>query len=197
MPIYQFTCDHCGLGDERLISLADFDVLVSVQRCESCGQLLRKVVTPCALRTTTRFMSGSGDGLPDDTSRRIAYAKARAAGVNISGKKFHPGLCPKGEPFSPKAWYGDESEVRRKAAALGRGLEGAINAAAPIFDHDLAANEKPYRIATHLVREDVDREIAECHGGKVTPEKRREITERHRDKHSGNQPRKGKVSLAP
>ena len=179
------------------MSLAEYDQHSKTQRCEQCKSLLRRVFTPCVLRTTTQFMSGSSDGLPDDASRRIAYAKASAAGVSVAGKKFHPGLCPKGESYSPKAWYGDAEEVKRKAVALGRSVEGAINVTGPTFDSDLAALERPYRVSRRVVADDVNMEIMAAHGGKVSRAKREELFRKYQDKHSGNQKRPGKVALGP
>jgi len=177
------------------MTLAEYESSGQRQQCQRCEGALRRLFTPCSLKTTTRFMSGSSDGLPDDASRRIAYAKAREAGVSVSGKKFHPGLCRKGMAFDPQAWYGDEVEAKRKALSLGRSVEGSINATGPTFDADLAALEKPYRVARHIVKDDVNREIKQVHGGKVSKEKREELYRHFQDKHSGTTQQRS--TLAP
>jgi hypothetical protein len=198
MPVYRFACDSCGREIDRYIQLANYDQQAPQQRCGPCEASLRRVFLPPALKTTTRFMSGSNDGFGNDNfSRQIALARACIAGINVSGKKFHPGLCPKGDAFSPYAWYGDEVEAKQKALALGRSVEGSINATAPIRDEDLAAMERPYRVAPHVVADDVQHEIDTQHGGKATAKKRRELTQKYQDKHSGNPVPIGPVTLAP
>ncbi len=193
MPNYDYHCDDCGLDAMRFVPIADRND----QRCERCELPLRLLISPVAIHgTTTRLMSGSDDGFGNDNvARQIAYAKARAAGVSVSGKKWHPGLCPKGESFSPKAWYRDEAEVKHKAEALGRNVEGSITHQTPIRDKDIQDNEKPYRIAPDLVQGDVLREVVENHGGKATPRLCKTLTEKYRDKHSGSSKPIGKVDL--
>lgn len=195
MPIYPYKCPSCGQAEDRYFSLADYDNLRDKQQCPRCESIMKRIITPPALKTTTRFMAGSSDGLSDDASRKIAYENARAAGINISGKKFHPGLCRRGVMFDPQAWYGNETEAIQKADRLGRNIEGSITHKTSARDSDLASLEEPYRVAPHIVKPYVDAEIEQEHGGKVTAKKRAEITAKHQDKHSGNKKPSGKVKL--
>ena len=55
-----------------------------------------------------------------------AYAKhAKAAGMNITGAIYEPGLAQ--FPGDPNAWVRDRGEIRKKVEALGMGCEGAVN----------------------------------------------------------------------
>jgi hypothetical protein len=183
MPLYSLYCPRCEIELERFCSVET----MYTQECEECGAVLEKRFSVPTLRTDTQFMAGAGvacDGLHDPMSRRMAYAKAKAAGVNIAGKKFHPGLCRRGVPFDPQAWYGDRSEVVRKADAMGRCVEGDINHTSAVRDEDYARVEAPYRCSAQAVRDEVNAEIRQAHGGKVSRKKRREITERLRDTHT-------------
>jgi hypothetical protein len=167
------------------------------QPCPKCGGVATRVFgCPHIQGTDTLLLQGTDDGFgPDNASRQMALAKAQAAGISVSGMKFHPGLCRRGVRFDPQAWYRDGADVKRKARQLGRCVEGAVNVTSPIFESDLAAQEKPYRVARHVVKEDVDREVAQCHGGKMTKAKREELYHKYVDKHSGSPAPKGKVKL--
>jgi hypothetical protein len=157
---------------------------------------MRQYYVPLALKTTTSLMTGEDDGFgADDASRKIARARAAAAGVNIAGKKYHPGLCPKKDAFSPFAWYGDEMEVKRKAEALGRNVHGSIEHHTPVRDADLAANERPYRVARRLVKPEVDAENRNNFGGKATKKQIAALYQKYQDKHSGNPMPAGDVKL--
>jgi putative FmdB family regulatory protein len=197
MPVYEFTCPQCGVYDERYIRLADLEAQKDKQLCPNCEALMVKKFSIPILKTDTAFMAGShiDDGLPDDASRKIAYAKARAAGVNVSGKRFQPGLCPTGDMFSPKAWCGDRAEIKRKAEELGRDVDGAVTHRSSIRDEHYAKLEKPYRVAPHVVMPYVEKEIKEVHGGKVDAKTKRDIIEKHRDRHSGSPRPAGNVKL--
>jgi hypothetical protein len=175
------------------MSIAEMEATRDSQVCDICESTMRKIISAPALHgLDTQLMGGLDDGFGNDnTSRQIALAKARAAGVSTTGMKFNYGLCPKGEPFSPKAWYRDGAEARRKVRELGRCANGAINVSSPLSDADIADNEKPYRVSRSVVKEDVDREIAQCHGGMVSAGKKEELYSKYQDKHSGSKSTKG------
>lgn len=199
MPVYEFDCLTCNRRTERFIRLAELDALRDAQRCEVCESPLKKVFSLATLRTDTQFLAGShnDDGFGrDDWSRRQARAKAALAGVNIAGKKFHPGLCRPGELFDPYAWYDSKAEVVRKAEAQGKCVHGAIEHESPIRDADLKANEEPYRVSPDCVQTEVDQEIKQVHGGTVTPKQRREIVEKFVDIHSGRPGKGSKAGIA-
>ena len=137
---------------------------------------------------TQLFLSKSNDGfVGNDLGRKIALAKARQAGVSTAGKMFVPGLCPKGEMYSPKAWCGDKAEVVKKAEALGRNVEGSIQHFTPVRDKDYAKVEAPYRVAPKLVAEDVQEANQQRFGGKATKAQVQTLLEEKIDLHSGNQ----------
>lgn len=187
MPLYSFECENCGTKDDRVIPLDRFDELVPRQHCEICNGKMRKLISIPALRTTTTFMAGSDDGFGNDNrGRKIALAKARKAGVNVSGKKFHPGLARRGIQYDPNAWYGSESEVRAKAEAKGCNLTGSITHTTGVRDSDYAKAEAPYRVSAATVAPEVELEVKRRHGGKATKEQVRKLYEEKIDLHSGN-----------
>jgi len=187
MPLYGFKCKACNREEEKLIAWTRLDAVKNSQCCEECGGRMKILVSVPNLKTDTEFMAGShnDDGLPGDWARGEAYGKAKAAGVNIQGKKFHPGLCRRGKSFDPEAWYGGRDEVIQKTEALGRCVEGTVNHVSPIRDKDLKAAEAPYRVAADIVAPKAQEIINNQHGGVVSAEKRTQIVEELRDKHSG------------
>ena len=188
MPLYEFSCPECGQRDERFISLAEFDEKVQSQQCVACGQRLRKVFSVPALVSDTGFMSGiaSDDGFgKDERGRKMALEKAKAAGVSVAGKRFHPGLCRRGVMFDPQAWYGSRTEVKKKADALGRNVDGCVTHRTPVRDEFYKKAEAPYECSPDLVKEEVKREIKQKHNGQATPSQVRTITERQVAIHSG------------
>jgi len=195
MHLYTYYCPRCDVFLERFATIET----MHLQECDVCGAHLEKRISvPARLNTDTDFMAGAGvasDGLPDQQSRKIAYAKAKKAGVNISGKRWHPGLCRRGVTFDPEAWYGDRAEVIQKADRLGRCVEGSINHVSPIRDEHLAKAEAPYRPSASAVQPEVNREIQQEHGGRATREKRRELTEKYRDRYAGTPAPSGPVNL--
>lgn len=190
---HDYKCQSCSHQWEEF---EDRDA-PSTQVCPVCsGKASRMFGCPHIQGTDTILMSGSDDGFGNDNaSRQMAIAKARTAGVSVAGMKYCPGLCRKGVRFDPEAWYKDAADVKRKAQSLGRCVEGSITVESPIRDSDLATQEKPYRVARHVVKEDVDREIDQQHGGKVSKEKREELYVKYQDKHSGSKAKPGKVDL--
>jgi hypothetical protein len=170
------------------------------QFCRLCeGRLTKRMSVP-SLRTSTTFMSGQheDDGFgTDDRSRKLARAKAEAMGVNISGKKYHPGLCRKGVPLDPQAWYGDESEVRKKAAAKGCNVHGSIEMETSVPDYLLKKAAQPYQCSRATVQPDVDREVKEVHGGKATKKQRDNLYRKFQAKHSGSRAVVGTPTLRP
>lgn len=92
---------------------------------------LRTTLDVCTtVHSNTTFMANRGDEFEGEPkARKHAMAKARAAGVNPTGKRFFGGLCPPGEPFSPKAWVTEsnaKAEIKAKCAAHGLHCEGLV-----------------------------------------------------------------------
>lgn len=126
----------------------------------------------CYLQTDTTFLRGSEDGYgTDQRGRKTAHAKARAAGVNISGMRYCPGLAT--EMHDPKAWVGSRSDVKRIAEARGLGIEGTVTVRAPEVEHI----EKPYEVANNLVEREVDRIVREEAQGDVSVKERCDLKE--------------------
>lgn len=132
---------------------------------------------PAVLNTDSQFMRGSDDGFgTDDRSRKLAYAKARAAGVNPTGKRFMPNMVPLGdEPFSPKGWVSDRHDVLQRCTEEGWDCDGAVKVRAR--SHDTAP--QPYRIADDIVESHVEQEIG---GNAVSPKERTELSHKVRER---------------
>lgn len=130
---------------------------------------------PCpAVHTDKTFMSNSGemDGLPDPRSRKIARAKARAAGVNIQGKRFSSGLCRTGNALDPYAWVGSKAEVKKKCEQQGWGCEEF-----GVKQREREEAPGPYRVAEDIVQKEVADIVTEQHGGHVTSQQRQDLVE--------------------
>ncbi len=127
----------------------------------------------CHLQTDSTFLRGSEDGFGTDArGRKLAYAKAKAAGVNISGMRWCGGLAT--EMYDPKAWVSTRADVKRVAQANGLGIEGTVNVKAPEVEHI----EKPYEVANNLVEREVDRIVREDAQGDVSVRERRDLKEK-------------------
>ncbi len=126
----------------------------------------------CNLQTDTTFLRGSEDGYgTDQRGRKTAHAKARAAGVNISGMRYCPQLATK--MHDPKAWVGTRADVKRVAEARGLGIEGTVSVKAP----EVEQIEKPYEVANNLVEREVDRIVREEARGDVSVRERADLKE--------------------
>ena len=192
MPIYPFKCRTCGRVEELLASVSEYMRVREKQRCPDCGDRMKQVITPPALQTDTRFMQGShlDDGFGnDERSRRIARAKAAAAGVNVSGMKYSPQLCPLGETLSPKAWYGSRDDVKRRAAEKSCGVDGSVHYTPPsgVQDNRNPLDE-PYHVADDIVEKLIERDVIEQTGGKgamIPVKEYRDLKEKTRKRLSG------------
>uniref|UniRef100_A0A6M3IN53 Uncharacterized protein n=2 Tax=viral metagenome TaxID=1070528 RepID=A0A6M3IN53_9ZZZZ len=135
---------------------------------------------PCPnIQSDATFLANRDDGFGNDNvKRKRAHALARAAGVNPTGKIYCPSLCPPGEPFSPKAWISDKSDIKR--------ICRKNNWDCPdmgVKAHSVESEPKPYQVADSLVEEEVQKRVAAANGN-VTPRERldmkHEIAERAR-----------------
>ena len=81
---------------------------------------LRTTLDICtAIHTNTTFMANrEADEFEGDKKvRKYAEARARAAGVNPTGKRFFGGMCRDGKPFDPEAWISEgdaKAEIKTK-----------------------------------------------------------------------------------
>ena len=126
----------------------------------------------CNLQTDATFLRGSEDGFGTDVrGRKAAHAKARAAGVNINGKRYCGGLATK--MHDPMAWVSSRADVKRVAEARGLGIEGTVTCKAPEVEHI----EKPYKVADNLVEREVSRIVQEEARGDVSVRERADLKE--------------------
>lgn len=141
------------------------------------------------LQTDTTFMAGRDDGCVDDFKRRVAYSAARKAGVNPTGKTFHPGLCAQGKPNDPEAWISHDNaraDIKRRCEALNYAAEGDINVKQRQPETD--PNEGPYRVSDKIVQREVNEIVAKEHGGEALPPKKMaDLVEATSERMSGNQ----------
>ncbi len=127
----------------------------------------------CNLHTNAMFLRGSEDGYGTDAKgRKAAHAKARAAGVNISGMRYCSQLAT--EIHDPKAWIGTRDDARRVARANGVGLNGTVNVPLP----EVEDVEKPYEVANNLVEREVNRIVREEAQGDVSTKERAVLQEK-------------------
>lgn len=109
---------------------------------------------PC-LHTSTTFMANRDDGFgADERHRKIAHAKAEAAGVSTTGKTYMSQLCPKGEPLSPKAWISDKDDAKRICEDNGWGCE-ELGTTMPAYEGP-GPDDEPYKIDEQIVKDEVD-----------------------------------------
>jgi len=128
--------------------------------------------------TDTTFMAGRRDEFNgNNVLRRIYMERARAAGVNPTGKVYSGGLAR--FPGDPKAWINDRSDVERIARDRGVRVEGSINCDYLPEDMTDPFNE-PYRVADELVEDEIDRIETES-GEPVTGAKREDAREKIRE----------------
>jgi len=156
MPTYTYKCDDCGYETERIHAAR---TRASIE-CSACEKLLTWQF-PCPnIKTDTTFLANRGDGFGNDSnSRKLAHAKARAAGVNPTGKVYCPSLCPKGERLSPKAWVNDTADIKRICKDNNWSSETLGVKAV-----DKATEPAPYRVADDIVRDEVAKTVLERQG---------------------------------
>ena len=156
---------------------------------------LRSKLGVPAIQTNTTLVTG----LPDDFDgnlrhRRLAEAKAHAAGVSTAGKRFVGSLCPDGEPFSPRAWVSESDYLgecatlaREQGKGLMRGGSGRTIVKAPANDAP-DPNDAPYCVNKAVVDRAVKEEVTEMvsRGEPLpTPSERIELADKLRDLHNG------------
>lgn len=131
------------------------------------------------IRTASTFAAGLGDPFEgNEAFRKLAMKKARAAGVNPNGKRYFPGLCPKGEPMSPKAWVDEmdaKAQIRATCERNGWSAEGDVNVKGVELDQP-GPGEKPYRVSDHLIEQELTETLATT-GERPGMEKRAEMKE--------------------
>ncbi len=169
MPTYTYQCRACGHREEHLHGARE------TLQLHHCGRTrMTKQFPHPAVHTDATFMSNSHvmDGLPDPRSRKLALAKARAAGVNVQGKRFSPGMCRTGNALDSYAWVGSRAEVKKKCEQQGWGCEEF-----GVKQREREEAPGPYQVADDIVQKEVTDIVAEQHGGHVTPQQRQDLVE--------------------
>lgn len=190
MPTYKYRCTECDAELEKLQTHAAMLKDSGRLRCAKCEAPMRHVFGVPAIKTPSMFYGGRrDDGFGnDDFRRRIAYARARAAGVNPTGKIYCPGLARPKCPNDPMAWVSQmdaEAEIRRRCRELNYGAEGDIEVKQREPEADPL--EKPYRVADDILEREVSEIVAKEHGGKIGRKKRADLVEATAERLSGNQ----------
>ncbi len=127
-----------------------------------------------ACRTSGNLFRGTGDGL-DDLSRKRAYALARQAGVNPSGKRYVDGLTREGFDIGadPEAWV-DQTDARDQIARTvrkrGWSCTGSVNVTGPPVER--LDPTKNYQVADDVVERELDLRL-EREKATVSPKERK------------------------
>ena len=142
---------------------------------------LRSLAVPCpALVTDTTFLAGTGsdDGFGnDEMSRRIAYRKARAAGVTPTGRHISQIADELGDP---KAWCSSRADVKRICEERGYSCDDLkVKGRSPDSPDPW---DKPYEVAEDIVKESVQKELA---GERIGVQERLDLEESTRQRLSG------------
>ncbi len=125
------------------------------------------------LSTSTTFMANRDDGFgTDDRSRKRHHAKARAAGINPTGKVWSPQL---------NEWFSSKDDVKRICERKGMTCEGLVNVKGPAVE----VKEGPYRVANDLVQEEVETIVARDHEGHIGEQALTDLTETTRERLTG------------
>lgn len=178
MPTYRYRCDQCDAVEEHLHrSNKRFYI-----KCPGCGHapMTWQFPTP-NVQTGSTWLANRDDGFgTDDFRRKRAYAKARAAGVNPSGKVYCPSLCPLGEPLSPKAWISDKADAKAICQANNWSSDDLGVKSRPV-----EKDPEPYHVAPDLVQDEVER-IVESREGDVSPKEHEELFHTTAERLKGN-----------
>ena len=137
------------------------------------------------IHTDDAFLRGrwQEDEFDGNKEQRKAYeAAARAAGGNPAGKKYLGGVA--GRPRDPKGWVSDASDIRRICRETGRGCHGLMEIESTSPDEP---DDQPYRVADDIVGEEVRQIVEREAGGDVSPRERAELTEKTRERLTGDQ----------
>lgn len=177
MPSYTYKCDKCGHAIDRLHAPRTRVTLP----CSECGHEYPTWQFPCPnIQSETTFLANRDDGFGNDNrSRRVAMARAKAAGVSTAGKLYCPGLCPPGESLSPKAWITDKADARRICRENNWSSETL-----GVKSDRIETEPKPYRVADDLVADEVKR-VVKSREGDVSPKEHENLKHEVREQLTG------------
>lgn len=185
MPSYAYLCPRCGLRESQMHGAKERPKVL----CTRCGWPMEWQFPCPGIVTDDTFMAGrSDDGFGnDERARKIAYANARARGINPEGKVYFPSLARKGlgGGRDPDAWVphqGARSHIRKVCERNGL-VTDRIKTNTP---DPIEPEAKPYRVADDLVEREVNAIVAR-NKNDVTPKERAELKEQTAVRLAGNQ----------
>jgi putative FmdB family regulatory protein len=130
MPLYQYECTN-------LECRAAFDAMnpmrlaASPKSCPRCDSIAERVYAPCNIETdATVYSTKRTDGhqFSSEAMRNFYLGKARAAGINPTGKTYDYQLA--NYPGDPRAWIGSDSDLRQVLEERGWGSKGKVKVGA-------------------------------------------------------------------
>jgi len=124
MPLYEYECDSCGNKEERLQTIDEVEAGIDTPTvCAGCdGHYVRLIGHASIGICDTNLLRDSlksrydFDDKSDDRGPLYA-AKAKAAGVDTTGRWYHPGLAV--ELGDPMAWVGSMDEIKERCKLRG------------------------------------------------------------------------------
>lgn len=117
MPLYQYKCRSCDFEFEEIQGITEEPIHV----CQNCskphaervlGNFRITGLTETAFLRDTRCNGSSIGRITDPIRRRQLLAEARKAGVNTSGKEYHPELAMN-SVHDAGAWIGSVDDIKQ------------------------------------------------------------------------------------
>lgn len=131
-------------------------------------------------------MGHLSDGFTSDKVRKVAYARARAAGINPTGKIYMPSLADTRGHSDPDAWV-PHSDFRSRVAQVcrqrGHSCEGTVNVAPRELESDPL--EEPYQVDPQAIRDEVEQINDEHHGGQMSRKQKQGLHDELAEKYAG------------
>lgn len=153
-------------------------------RAKRRRELRSRFPTPY-LQTDTSLQLG--DGFATDYVRRMAYARAKAAGISTAGKIYMPSLADTRGHADPDAWI-PHSDFRSRVADVcrerGHSCNGTVNVASPEPESDPLY--EPYRPAPDIIEPEVEQINETEHEGRMTEQQKQNLREELTERYSGD-----------
>jgi putative FmdB family regulatory protein len=93
MPIYEYVCDACGNGFERIQSFGD----APLDTCPECSGSVRRIISPVGV-----IFKGSGWYITDSKRQLTGTSSAKPAAGNGAKEATEPAGEPAKTPKAPK-----------------------------------------------------------------------------------------------
>lgn len=148
---------------------------------------LRSLFPMPYLQTDTSLHLGDGFG-NNPLARKMAYKRARAAGIDPNGKTYCANLADERGHQDPGAWvphHDFRGHVKKVCQNRGYGCDGSVSVKSPAVEDTMM--DRPYRVADDLVEQEVDTVVGKEHEGHVTPKKRADLKEQIAEQLAGTQ----------